>query len=68
MGFKDLSSKNPKQHVDTPAQAEARAQAAADLKAKGDARAAKAAAQRDAKQPQDAPGAGKEAKGGPAGK
>lgn len=46
MSFKDLSNKKASPHVDTPAQAEARTQAAADLKAKADAKAAKAAAKR----------------------
>lgn len=49
MGFKDLDKKNAAPHVDTPAQAEARAAAAADLKTKTDAKAAKNAAQREAR-------------------
>lgn len=49
MGFKDLGTKGAAPHVDTPAQAEARAAAVADLKAKTDAKAAKSAAQRDAR-------------------
>jgi hypothetical protein len=54
MGFKDLGNKNVTPHVDTPAQKEARAQAAADVKAKSDAKAARNATQREAgKRPQD---------------
>ncbi len=49
MGFKDLGNKSASPHVDTPAQAEARAAATADLKAKSDAKAAKNATQREAK-------------------
>lgn len=49
MSFKDLEKKNAAPHVDTPAQAEARAAAAADLKTKTDAKAARNAAQREAK-------------------
>ncbi len=41
MSFKDLGKNKP--HVDTPAQAEARAAALAHLKEKADAKAAKAA-------------------------
>lgn len=48
MSFKDLGVKNAAPHVDTPAQAEARAQAVADVKAKADAKAAKSAARRQA--------------------
>lgn len=48
MGFKDLSSKSTP-HQDTPAQAEARAAAAADVKTKSDAKAAKNATQRESK-------------------
>ena len=68
MGFKDLSSKNPQPHVDTPAQAEARSQAAADLKAKADAKTAKAATQREQEKSQPGAakqGTAKETKGGP---
>ena len=65
MGFKDLSNKNAPPHVDTPAQAAARAEAAADLKAKADARTA-AAAQGKPHQDAAKPGhAAKETKGGP---
>lgn len=46
MSFKDLGNKSAAPHVDTPAQKEARAQAAADVKAKADAKAARAASQR----------------------
>ena len=63
MSFKDLSEANVPPRVDTTAQAEARAQAAADLKAK----AARAAAQREGKRQKGAakPGhAAKETKGG----
>jgi hypothetical protein len=56
MGFKDLSNKSVTPHVDTPAQAEARAHAVDDLKAKADAKAAKAAAQ-----PQETKGGPKKA-------
>src|SRR5512140_3466281 len=49
MSFNDLGKKDAPQHVDTPAQAEARAAAVADLKTKADAKAAKAATQREAK-------------------
>jgi hypothetical protein len=49
MSFKDLGNKDAAPHVDTPAQAEARAAAVADLKAKADAKAAKNATQREAK-------------------
>lgn len=68
MSFKDLSSKNVAPHVDTPAQAEARAQAAADLKTRVDAKAARAAARRAAKHHDPAkPGpAAPGTKGGPA--
>lgn len=45
MSFNDLGKKDAAPHVDTPVEAEARAQAAADLKAK----AARAAAQREGK-------------------
>jgi hypothetical protein len=47
MSFNDLGNKAIEPHVDTPAQAEARAQAAVDLKAKADAKTAKNAARRD---------------------
>jgi hypothetical protein len=68
MSFKDLGKKDAAPHVDTPAQAEARAQAAADVKTKADARAARAAAHRQGKRQQDVakPGAAaKEKKDGP---
>jgi hypothetical protein len=68
MSFKDLSKKSITPHVDTPAQAEARVQAAADVKTKADAKAAKNATQREAKAQQAAgkPGSAAEAtKGGP---
>ncbi|BDG05632.1 hypothetical protein [Anaeromyxobacter oryzae] len=68
MSFKDLEKKNAAPHVDTPAQAEARAAAAADLKAKTDAKAARNAAQRDAKskhEPAKAGAAAHEPKGAP---
>jgi hypothetical protein len=66
MSFKDLSSKNVAPHVDTPAQAEARAQAVADQKTRVDAKAAKAAARRAAKHDPAKPGpAATETKGGP---
>lgn len=45
MSFKDLGNKDAAPHVDTPQQAEARAQAVAHLKAKADAKAARSAAQ-----------------------
>jgi hypothetical protein len=59
MSFKDLETKNAAPHVDTPAQAEARAAAAADLKTKNDAKAAKNASQREAKAKQGAANAPK---------
>lgn len=68
MSFKDLGDKDAAPHVDTPAQAEARAQAAADVKTRADAKAARAATNREGKRQQDAakPGAAaKERKGGP---
>jgi len=46
MSFNDLGNKNAPPHVDTPAEAEARAQAANDRKAKVDAQAARLAAKR----------------------
>jgi hypothetical protein len=55
MSFNDLGKKSTEPHVDTPAQAEARAQAAVDLKAKADAKTAKNAARREKSQ---APAAG----------
>jgi hypothetical protein len=57
MGFKDLGDKGAAPHVDTPAQAEARAQAVADVKAKSDAKAAKNATQREGKPGSAAPAA-----------
>lgn len=60
MSFNDLGNKNAPPHVDTPAEAEARAQAATDRKAKADARAAHAATKRageDKKPAGDAGGA-----------
>lgn len=60
MSFKDLGNKAAAPHVDTPVQAGARTQAAADLKAKTDAKAARSAAKREGER-QDA----KEKKGGP---
>ncbi len=67
MSFKELSKKSVSPHVDTPAQAEARAQAAADVKTKADAKAAKNATQREAKAQQAGtkPGAANATKGGP---
>jgi len=69
MSFSDLSKKKVEPHVDTPAQAEARAQAAAHVKSKVDAKAARAAAQREGKKAQQGaakPGdAATVAKGGP---
>lgn len=44
MGFSDAFKKNTEPHVDTPAQAKARADAVADVKAKADAKIARAAA------------------------
>jgi hypothetical protein len=52
MSFKDLGKQAPP-HVDTPKEAEARAQAVADVKAKADAKAAHAATQRAAKAAQN---------------
>jgi len=64
MSFKDLANRTNAPHVDTPAQAEARAAATADLKAKADAKAAKNATQREAKPKEDAgKPAAKETKG-----
>ena len=49
MSFKDLAKPGAAPHVDSPKQAEARAQAVADVKAAADAKTARNAAQRDAK-------------------
>jgi len=50
MSFNDLGNKDAPPHVDTPAEAEARAQAANDRKAKADAEAARAAAKRESRE------------------
>ena len=55
MSFSDLFKKGTEPHVDTPAQAKARADAAATVKAKADAKSAKAAS--GGKAPQAAPAA-----------
>lgn len=47
MSFNDLGKKDSEPHVDTPAEAEARAQATVDLKAKADAKTAKNTAKRE---------------------
>lgn len=52
MSFSDLGKKT-EPHVDTPAQAEARAQAMEDVKAKADAKSARAATQREGKKAAD---------------
>lgn len=49
MGFADAFKKDHQQHVDSPAQAAARAEAAEKVKAKADANAARAAAHRAGK-------------------
>lgn len=53
MSFSNLGKKT-EPHVDTPAQAEARAQAMEDVKAKATAKSAKAATQREGKKTADA--------------
>ena len=52
MSFSDAFKKNAEKHVDTPAQAEARAAAVAEVKSKADAKAAKAAAGTAGKKPE----------------
>ncbi len=54
MSFSDTFKKNPEKHVDTPAQAEARTAAAADVKSKTDAKTARDATLRTAKESADA--------------
>lgn len=54
MSFADTFKKKVEPHVDTPAQAEARAKAAADVQAKADAKAARAVAHAAGKKPEAA--------------
>jgi hypothetical protein len=54
MSFSDIFKKKTEPHVDTPAQAKARADAAAEVKGKADAKTAKAAAARAGKKVEQA--------------
>lgn len=58
MSFADAFRKNPPPHVDTPAQAEARAKAVSEIQAKADARAARATAHKTHGEPEKVAPAG----------